>query len=179
MEETEGLKNRSLLFLINIFILMCNVIKSPLTVQAIYHYINTIFFIYFTMPHMSYDQKYLFFWSELHTDCDFAFMPPSHIWMPLTCVRWIDSSFACCLINLFLWPVCITLHLSVLIFICLYTWFLCLTGVSQCLPQCLLQTRLHNYGNILLLKGPKLSGKTTACSAFVRQISSEVYRPII
>lgn len=45
--------------------------------------------------------------------------------------------------------------------------------------QCLPQTSLHNYVNILLLKGPKLSGKTTACSAFVRRISSEVYRPVI
>lgn len=26
----------------------------------------------------------------------------------------------------------------------------------------------YNYMNILLLKGPKVSGKTTACSAFVR-----------
>lgn len=159
---------------------MCNVIKSPLTVQAIlHHYIDTILFIYFTVPHMSCNLKYLVFWSELHTVCDFALMPLSHIWVPLICVRWIDSSFACCLINLFLWPACITLHLSVLIFICLYTWFFCLTGVFQCLPQCLLQTSLHNYRNILLLKGPKLSEKTTACSAFVRQISSEVYRPII
>lgn len=104
---------------------MYNVIKSILTVQAILHHcIDTIFFIYFIAPHTPCNWKYLFFSSQLHTDCDFALMPISHIWVTLTCVRWIDSSLAYCLINLFLWPVCIILHLSVLIFICLCTWLL-------------------------------------------------------
>lgn len=83
---------------------MCNVIKSPLTVQAIqYHCIDIIFFIYFIVPYTLCNLKYLFFWSQLHTDCDFALIPISHIWVTLTHVRWIDSSFACCFINLFLW----------------------------------------------------------------------------
>lgn len=158
---------------------MCNVIKLILAVQAMLHHcINTIFFIVFVVPRMPCN-LFFFSWSQLHTNCHFALMLISHTRVTLTHVRWIDSSFACFIINLFLWPVFITLNLSILIFICLYTWLLHLNGDFSVSTSMSTQISLHNYVNILLLKGPKPSEKTTACSAFVRRISSEVYSPII
>lgn len=60
-------------------------------------------------------------------------------------VRWIDISFARFLGNFFLWSLCITLNLSILIFICLYMWLLCISGFFQCLLLC-----LHRLAHIII-----------------------------